>query len=708
MLKQLSSFLNAGTELTTDHLLQKKVMLSNFMGMLIGSTAVPFIFIFYYFGSQGFGGATVLNSILFFSVVYFNKRGDFDLARNLLLVTWGIGVFVYCLYLGKETGLQSCFFTLVAAPFILFKPDEKWKVLHIAIPILGYFIVEYDVFSGIETIGLSSDDSAAIKRFVNPIVLLQIVLILYYYGSHERALVKELKESNLLMKSLKKQKRHLIEKSDAVQKSEEELSELLKSLDDVVLEINDQGIILNFWTSRNKLNIEINQPVRKYFGEFLEDTVDAAFELFGDNYFNKVHEYKLGDKFYQFKITPMSKMSGFSQMAVVVVRDITIHKQVLEEFNSIKKEKEIAVEASKFKESFLANMSHEIRTPLNGVVGMIDLLSSTELNKVQQDYLDTLKSSSDNLLSLINDILDLSKIEAGKMSLQPKRFNIHQLIENVGDLYRPMAKSSGLTITLLVDEKLPKYIQADPTRISQVLTNLVSNAIKFTAEGGITIKVTLKAVNEVLFQVIDTGEGIEEQQKNTLFKKFVQHKQNSNSKVIGSGLGLSIVKELVVLMGGKVKVESEVGKGSIFSFNLFFEETVQNKRNDNKIIKGAQEVKPLKVLLVDDILLNRKVANIMLSKLSCNVVEATNGKEAVQFAKDEDFDLILMDIMMPVMDGVSAMEIIKENKKHPPIIALSANAMEGDKERYLELGFSDYIPKPVTLKVLKEHLILNS
>lgn len=700
VIKFVKNLLNSGVDETVDQLLEKKIVLTNGISLFIGLCSIPFIFIFYIHGSRLFGGATVINVALFFSVTYFNKRRDFNIARHILLLTWGVGVFLYTLFLGKDTALQNCFFSLVAVPFLLFLPTERIRLAHLIIPTISYFLVEYNFHPEVEQIELSEYSNAIISRFINPTVLLQIIIVLYFASIHEKGLIRGKNEAIIIKDSLDKQRNFLVKKLNNLEKKEADLATLLSSLDDIVLEVDSDGLIREYWTNDNELEIEQSTKVSEYFGLLMQKKIEHAFDRFGNDYQNKIHEYVFKQRVYQFKITPLHRR-GKIERAAIIVRDITISKKLQEEYNDFKKEKEVEDRSEEFKESFLANMSHEIRTPLNGVVGVIDLLNDTELSKVQGEYVDILKSSSNNLLGLINDILDLSKIEAGKVVVQSKRFNVHRLISNLVELFRPMATSSGLFLCVEMESEVPKYVVGDPTKISQVLSNLISNAVKFTVDGGVTIKVDLIGDNNLRFEIEDTGIGIPKESQKVLFKKFTQlHRGNSSIK--GTGLGLSIVKELVAIMGGEISIKPDTEIGATFIFSVTFQNTHQEDSDEGN---QKEQISSMKVLLVDDISVNRKVANMMLTKLKCEVVEAVNGLEAVELVKNENFDLVLMDIQMPIMNGVEALNEIRKLEVKIPVVALSANALEGDKEKYLKLGFNDYLSKPITLKSLKSNLI---
>lgn len=391
-----------------------------------------------------------------------------------------------------------------------------------------------------------------------------------------------------------------------------------------------------------------------------------------------------------------------------IFRDITERLQNEE----LKRSIEIAEQSAKLKQQFLANMSHEIRTPISGIIGMTEFLAKTKLSPEQKDYLDTIKQSSEALLNIINDILDLSKIEAGKIDVKKDVVSIEALVSKAKGLFEGLKKQKNIVFDATVDTQLPKYIKTDKKLLTQIISNLISNAVKFTNEGSIGLKITLQQKQEkssiLKFEISDTGIGIKPEDQQKLFSKFMQLDNTYTRSYEGTGLGLSICKELAKILGGEINVISNYGQGSNFWFTITSSDTEKNLEIDTvkDIEKTDDSNINAKILMAEDKLVNQKVISLMLQSAGCTVDIAKNGKEALQLFEKNKYDIILMDIQMPVMDGVTATKELKKRfPKIPPIIALSANALEGDADKYIAEGMDDYIAKPVTSEALYQKIL---
>lgn len=445
-------------------------------------------------------------------------------------------------------------------------------------------------------------------------------------------------------------------------------------------------------------------PQSLYFGKIKKEKQSVTYES---------HNYKKdGTEYWTVStLTPILNEHGQVENIVVVDSDITSRKKAEAKMLEAKK---IAEESAHAKELFLANMSHEIRTPMNAIMGIVQLMQDMDINDAQKKYLRSLQFAGENLLYIINDILDLTKIESGKMNIEKIDFNISALVDDLIDSMNYRANEKNIALVVDLQKDIPENLLGDPVRLNQILTNLISNAIKFTDKGRVTLVVKQKQRTNgsvvLLFEVLDTGIGIAKEKQELVFAAFEQAQMETSRKYGGTGLGLSIVKRLVELQGGKITVESEPGVGSKFSFELEFPILVKKIRRpeENGRLKAAPDLTDRTVLLVEDNALNQMVAEKFLEVMGVKVEVAENGIKAVEMLKKNEYDLILMDIQMPEMDGYETTHHIRNNfsgvKKNIPILAMTAHAFQGEEIKCRQAGMNDYIAKPLNRNVLLDKI----
>ena len=487
---------------------------------------------------------------------------------------------------------------------------------------------------------------------------------------------------------------------------------LLNSMGDGVIALDEQRQITNFNPAAAGIFPDLDSRAIGKTTECLRGFPKDSLEE------GTKKEFCLNDCFYQGHVEPILDQFGKNKGYVVLIYDVTETRNYIEE---IKQVREQAEQANYAKSAFLANMSHEIRTPMNAIVGLSDIIMEESRGRKVYEYACDIKSASRNLLTLINDILDLSKVEAGRMELVLSEYHVRSLADEVLNMMDVMASQRGLALKREFDMAMPSRYLGDEGRIKQILINLLNNALKFTKQGYVKLSVSAgqgqtQDTQLLTFRVEDTGCGIREEDLERIFDNFRQVDSKRNRTVEGTGLGLSITKRLVGLMQGTITVESVYGEGTVFTVKIPQKVVDSRPLSEHPEVEVRKEeklepflVEDCKVLVVDDNAVNRKIARIFLQSYGLEITEADSGAAAVGLVRQTRYDIIFMDHMMPEMDGIEAVRIIRsecgENGRLPVIIALSANAMEGVGETFLKNGFQDFVAKPLDRRPLHEALL---
>ncbi|MEO8884504.1 MAG: PAS domain S-box protein, partial [Mucilaginibacter sp.] len=485
-------------------------------------------------------------------------------------------------------------------------------------------------------------------------------------------------------------------------RSESKYKLVLETIKLAALSLDQQGVVTfcNPYLA-NLLGYDQSYIVGKKWIDFIpEDSRQVIINWFSDNslkpqFTNAVICNNGEQRIISWQNTVSYDEYGLIKETTSIGEDVTDQQKATE---ALIYAKEMAEKASEFKSEFLSIMSHEIRTPMNAVIGTTNLLLSEDPKPEQQEYLNILKFSGENLLGIINDILDYNKIEAGKLELNDILFNVHHLAQKIRKSFTPKAIEKQLEITLIIDERVPEFILGDQMRLSQILNNLIGNAVKFTHKGTITFRMDMESYDTtqvtIKFTIADTGIGIAEKNLNMIFDPFMQETQFINSNTGGTGLGLAITKRLIGLHKSNIDVYSELDKGTRFTFAISY-----MLPQESDLLPPAKDTAMLNlygmnILIVDDNKMNLFIATKFLKKWQANVDEALDGQIAVNMVNSKLYDVVIMDLQMPVMDGFEATKIIKQTHPDLPIIALTADAMPETYNKALATGMSDYLTKP--------------
>jgi PAS domain S-box-containing protein len=504
--------------------------------------------------------------------------------------------------------------------------------------------------------------------------------------------------------------------------SEEKYRGIIENLDFGLLEVNLNGTIekahssfcnLTGYTPKELIGRNPLQFLHPDFIPLMEKKTKSREQGIADVYEVKI-KHKSGSYIWVIiSGAPFYDEFGELSGSIGVHLDISSQKKMESDLINANN---IAIASSKSKELFLANMTHEIRTPLNAVFGLSNLLKKTDLNNSQITYVENINNSAQTLLLLVNDILDISKIESGKTEANPTKFNIRKTLKTIFSSISHFSDRKNLKLKLNIDDKLDETYLGDELKICQILINLLNNAIKFTSEGEINL--TIKKVynsgkeHQIEMSVSDTGKGVAKEALESIFDDFTQEDNTISKKYGGTGLGLSISKKLVSVLGGELKVESTLNIGSKFYFKIPLSPVDQDKKEDNKSIEYVIDWSSIKILTAEDNAVNQFVIESTIKNWGGSTDIAQNGEEVIKMIKKKDYDIILMDLQMPIMDGISTTIFIRQElKSEIPIIAFTANALKKQKDRCFAIGMNDYITKPFEQENLKSkirNLLLDS
>lgn len=621
---------------------------------------------------------TLLPLMVFFITLLFNKRGFYEVAGNLLLSTAIAGILFFVLLTGKNTGAQLLYFPVAFASFTLFSKDKKEFIFF-------YSFLSIICFLGIE---LLMPDS------YSRVTLSEEMLKMDYLVTATISLISSVAVGYSLL-SLN----HHVEGS--LYFSQVQNRALLKGIPDQILRFNLDGICLDFKDNQEEEMGNrrfVGQPIRRFLNPALSEKLINSARLVIKS--GKVTSFEWESLSYGTPSYQEFRLSKLSQREVItIIRNITDKKGQ----EADKKAKELAENAVRAKSEFLSSMSHEIRTPMNIILGLSKLqLRDTNLQGQARENLEAIAFSAENLLVIVNDILDLSKIEAGKLSIEESHFDLKSLMRKHVSFMRLNASEKNLQLNLAIDEDVPDILIGDQVRINQVLMNLTGNAIKYTRKGKIDVRLELAELkeDEVLVKLVvkDTGIGIPQEKLNFIFESFNQLEHNEESKG-GTGLGLTISQKLVNLMGGTIAVKSVIGLGSTFSFVLPFKIADKNSVTDQQE-KNVQlpDLEGVHILLAEDNNMNQFYAKQLLSSWKVTVDVAGNGLEVLELAKEKKYDLILMDLQMPLMNGFEAMDNLRKSvgkNRDTPVICVSADVFPETRKKVLERGMDDFLTKPI-------------
>ena len=667
----------------------RRTLLVGRYALLGVASILAFGLLYVYTGSYYLAAATLPVLIGYILVFYVNRSRHVTIAPHLLLILTNISLIGFVAALGGGTGLLLLFFPVAFASLTLFPYHNNQKEL--------FWYLSGSVISFIFAL--------SVNYFFEPWVKLPAsVIALDNVFSYVLAMAATLASGYTLV-SIHQKARSVLEQNQLHHQA------ILGGIPDQLLHFSLAGICLDFKPGLISTD-DSKQEESRFIGQPLSRLLPAKL---ANKLLNKARDLTSNSRFTTFEWENRTRVGNFSCQEfrlnrinetefVAIIRDNTEKYLQLEHI----KAKEAAEHEVKVKSDFLSSMSHEIRTPMNIVLGLSKLLLKDEsLSKDAQENVEAIRFSAENLLAIVNDILDLSKIEAGKLSITPKAFNLKEFITRHVNFMKVYAADRNLEVKAELDPDIPQCLIGDEIRINQVLMNLTGNAIKFTKEG--SVRVLLKVVDlsatavKVRFSVQDTGVGIPQEKLKYVFEQFNQLQEENGSRT-GTGLGLTISQRIVNLMGGKISAQSTLGLGSTFSFEL--ELPIETKKPELEVTQLDKEIVDLhgmRILLAEDNSMNQFYARQLLATWNVEVDLANNGIEVIHKARETRYDIILMDLQMPVMDGYEAIKELREHtgiNQHTPVVCVSADAFSETRNRALEAGMNDYLTKPIDEEAL--------
>lgn len=664
-----------------------KRYLNRFKFALVTIFIVFFVTVFTnYFSEQKYSFIiTLAGSVVCLILGYLNAQKKHKLARILFSVLLNAAAMSLCYVEGISSGAFFFYFLIVVIANFISEKENYGELRAIYSLTFIMLVITFFVCPQKSLLQIIDQEMEQLNLLLNAIISFIIGGMLSYH---------------MMKDSFHKEK--------ALVSKERFLDSVYNTSLDAILIVSDKGIITDCNTE--SLNLFGYPSKNKLLGKYIYNLFE---ELDADDESLLHQQLQETNTWWQGELTCRTSNSknftGFvsvipmthekKQLKKINILDITATKQARADLEKAKERAENAVLA---RTKFVSNMSHELRTPLNGIIGSTNLLLQNTWLPEQKQYFDVLKYSSEHMLGLINDILDFSKIEAGKMELEKTGFSLNSLMTKLHTLFASQFEKKGLTLTVNADDRLKDLsFYGDPTRLNQVLTNLISNALKFTTSGGVSLIVKQITRNSnacsLKFMVKDTGIGIPEDKQKHIFESFAQADTATTRKFGGTGLGLSISAKIIELHGGQLQVESVHGQGSTFYFTIQLDfDYKRTSYLNEEVVRELKSLKGMKVLVAEDNPINMLIAKAVLEKWNIEVTEAVNGKEALDMylSGEKTFDLVLADLEMPIMDGYELLHSIRQHNTEIPIITFTAALFENMQAHLINKGFTDYIQKP--------------